>query len=102
MVTTSNLQYHHHQHPLHSSDSYHHTEAEQYYYIPNVDMPEHELHGHGWMEPIVIDDDDLMFGGKSLSEWYEEERQTLDFPVEEERRGRQRGASSGAEKKHKE
>lgn len=42
------------------------------------------------MEPIIIDDDDLMFGGKSLSAWYEEERKSLSTPAEEERRGRQR------------
>lgn len=48
---------------------------------------------YGWMQPIEIEDDDLMFGGKSLSAWYEEERQAPAAPVEEERRGRQRVSS---------
>ncbi|ETS80936.1 hypothetical protein PFICI_08465 [Pestalotiopsis fici W106-1] len=43
----------------------------------------------GWMESISIEDDDLMFGGKSLSAWHEEGRQKVSYP-EEERRGRQR------------
>ncbi|KAI1343707.1 hypothetical protein F5Y15DRAFT_367659 [Xylariaceae sp. FL0016] len=106
-----------------TTHSHHSAEAAQYYFLPEVDASEaqHQQQGYGWMEPIVIDDDDLMFGGKSLSEWYEEERQTLSYPAEEERRGRQRvrqshshshkhnkhhhhhhssNASSGDEKKH--
>ncbi|KAI1492230.1 hypothetical protein F5X96DRAFT_667952 [Biscogniauxia mediterranea] len=68
------------------------TDESQYYYLPNSDSREVDLQGYGWMEPIVIDDEDLMFGGKSLSAWYEEERQTYSFHAveEEERRGRQR------------
>ncbi|KAI1419605.1 hypothetical protein F5Y12DRAFT_231287 [Xylaria sp. FL1777] len=64
----------------------------QYYYLPDVDVPDEQHGGHAWTEPIVIDDEDLMFGGKSLSAWYEEERQSLSYPMEEheERRGRQR------------
>ncbi|CAJ2510604.1 Uu.00g062290.m01.CDS01 [Anthostomella pinea] len=62
----------------------------QYYFLPGVDGHDEELRNHSWMEPIVIDDDDLMFGGKSLSAWYEEERQPVSYPAEEERRGRQR------------
>lgn len=49
--------------------------------------------GGQWIEPISIDDDDLTFGGKPLSTWYEEERQRLSSGSgsdEEERRGRQR------------
>ncbi|KAI1497894.1 hypothetical protein F5X99DRAFT_345390 [Biscogniauxia marginata] len=69
----------------------HHTADElQYYYLPNMGSPEADLQGYGWMEPTVIDDEDLTFGGKSLSAWYEEERQTYDLPAEEEQRGRQR------------
>lgn len=45
------------------------------------------------IEPIAIDDDDLMFGGKSLSAWYEEERRRARRHSEEERRGRQRVSS---------
>ncbi|KAI1733918.1 hypothetical protein F4680DRAFT_368158 [Xylaria scruposa] len=73
------------------------SEDAQYYYLPEVDVNssdgQHGGYGHAWMEPIVIDDEDLMFGGKSLSAWYEEERQSLNYPIEEEqeeRRGRQR------------
>lgn len=27
-----------------------------------------------WVQPIIIEDDDLIFDGKALSTWYEEER----------------------------
>lgn len=27
-----------------------------------------------WVHAIIIEDEDLTFGGKSLSEWYEEDR----------------------------
>jgi hypothetical protein len=47
-----------------------------------------------WMMATVIEDDDLMFGGKPLSAWYEEDRmQSMGSDAdadEEERRGRQR------------
>lgn len=45
-----------------------------------------------WMVATVIDDNDLMFGGKSLSAWYEEDRcrQGESGKVEQERRGRSR------------
>lgn len=66
--------------------SAHHQHDMSYYYLPS----EVELTGQGWMTPIDIDDDDLMFGGKSLSAWYEEERTRAASPPEEERRGRQR------------
>ncbi|KAI0545359.1 hypothetical protein F4679DRAFT_588568 [Xylaria curta] len=70
------------------------SEDAQYYYLPdNSSDGQHGSYGQAWMEPIVIDDEDLMFGGKSLSAWYEEERQSLNYPIEEEqeeRRGRQR------------
>ncbi|KAI0846525.1 hypothetical protein F5Y00DRAFT_143545 [Daldinia vernicosa] len=61
-----------------------------HYYLPDTNAREAELQKQGWMEPIVIDDEDLMFSGKSLSAWYEEERKSIGGPVEEERRGRQR------------
>jgi hypothetical protein len=67
-------------------------EDAQYYYLPDVDVPSQEA-SHAWMEPIVINDEDLTWGGKSLSTWYEEERQSLGYTMEEEheeRRGRQR------------
>lgn len=56
-----------------------------YYYLP----ADGEAQGYEWMAPTVIEDDDLTFGGKSLSAWYEEDRQKVSLP-EEERRGRQR------------
>ncbi|CRK28473.1 hypothetical protein BN1723_003551 [Verticillium longisporum] len=45
-----------------------------------------------WIQVTEIDDDDLQFGGKSLSEWYEEERrrQSHGCSSDEEERGRQR------------
>lgn len=47
-----------------------------------------------WVQPTVIEDDDLTFGGKSLSAWYEEERRRLSSGSGsddgEERRGRER------------
>lgn len=43
-----------------------------------------------WIEPISINDDDIMWGGKSLSAWYEEERRRVRAYSDEERRGRQR------------
>lgn len=46
--------------------------------------------GYQWIEPISIDDDDIMWGGKSLSAWYEEERRRVRACSGEERRGRQR------------
>ncbi|KAI8957628.1 hypothetical protein F5Y11DRAFT_352365 [Daldinia sp. FL1419] len=77
MVTTTSASH------LHSDETLH-------YYLPDTNARETELQTHGWMEPIVIDDEDLMFSGKSLSTWYEEERKSLNVSVEEERRGRQR------------
>ncbi|KAL8288453.1 hypothetical protein RB597_000523 [Gaeumannomyces tritici] len=53
-----------------------------------------------WLMATPIDDDDLTFGGKSLSTWYEEDRRrfslgdessrTMESDEEEESRGRQR------------
>ncbi|KAI0834007.1 hypothetical protein F5Y06DRAFT_179707 [Hypoxylon sp. FL0890] len=73
-----------------STASHHASEGTLHYYLPDTNAREAELQKQGWMEPIVIDDEDLMFGGKSLSAWYEEERKPVSFPAEEERRGRQR------------
>lgn len=56
-----------------------------YYYDPNA---------YTWVQPTIIEDDDLTFGGKSLSTWYEEERRRLSSGSGsedgEERRGRER------------
>ncbi|KAH6640078.1 hypothetical protein BKA67DRAFT_141268 [Truncatella angustata] len=73
-----------------STDSHHAQNVSPYYYS----SPGTDTQGYGWMQPIEIDDDDLLFGGKSLSEWHEEERRTVSTPAEEERRGRQRVRST--------
>lgn len=59
-----------------------------------------DLQSQPWMMATMIEDDDLMFGGKPLSTWYEEDRRRYSlgeesapspgFEEEEERRGRQR------------
>jgi hypothetical protein len=68
-----------------STTTHHRQEDPAYYYVP----ADAESQGYEWMVSTVIEDDDLTFGGKSLSAWYEEDRQKVSFP-EEERRGRQR------------
>lgn len=57
------------------------TETASYYYV--------DLGSHAWVQPTVIDDADLTFGGKPLCAWYEEERRRLSNG-DEERRGRER------------
>ncbi|GAB0133339.1 hypothetical protein EsDP_00001751 [Epichloe bromicola] len=89
-----------------------------YYLVPNLralDPSAHEVDpkSHTWVQPIDIDDEDLMFGGKSLSAWHEEDRRRLssggsddgrnDHSQDEERRGRERvrrhdGASRSRQK----
>lgn len=69
-----------------------------YLLVPNLHITDPSAHevdlgSHPWMVATVIEDDDLMFGGKPLSTWYEEERRRLSSSgsnEEEERRGRQR------------
>jgi len=69
-----------------------------YLLVPNLHIAdpsarEIDLGSHPWMVATVIEDDDLTFGGKPLSAWYEEDRRRLsssDPDEEEERRGRQR------------
>lgn len=73
-----------------TTTSHHAGDETLHYYLPDTNAREVELQKQGWMEPIVIDDEDLTFGGKSLRAWYEEERKSLNYPAEEERRGRQR------------
>lgn len=69
------------------------TSAEQpYYLVPNLQaldptVREVDLDAHAWMMPTIIEDEDLTFGGKSLSAWHEEDRRQVG---EEERRGRAR------------
>ncbi|TLD16044.1 uncharacterized protein PgNI_01026 [Pyricularia grisea] len=68
-----------------------------YYQTPSHQMPEPEA----WLMATPIDDDDLTFGGKPLSAWYEEDRRRFSLGEdsartiesdedEEEERGRQR------------
>jgi hypothetical protein len=70
-----------------------------YYLVPNLtaldpSAREIELGAHSWIQATVIDDEDLTFGGKALSTWYEEERQRLSrYSDEEQQRGRQRVSS---------
>ncbi|KAM3453935.1 hypothetical protein MY3296_003407 [Beauveria thailandica] len=86
------------------------TATTTYYMVPNLraidpSAREVDLGAHAWVRPIVIEDDDLMFGGKSLSTLYEEERRRQstggggggggggssdEENHEEERRGRER------------
>ncbi|KAK3689234.1 hypothetical protein B0T22DRAFT_168982 [Podospora appendiculata] len=66
-----------------------------YLLVPNLHVPDQtrevELGNHPWMVATVIEDDDLMFGGKPLCTWYEEERRRQSSGNEEEEtRGRQR------------
>jgi len=83
--------------------------SDSYYIIPNLqamDPSAHEIdfNSQAWIQPIIIEDEDLMFGGKALSEWYEEDRSRLSSvgsssgsddgnqspEEEEEHRGRER------------
>lgn len=67
-----------------------------YYYVPNLQAldpsaREVDASSHTWVQPTIIEDDDLTFGGKSLSAWYEEDRRRFSHSDgEEERRGRER------------
>ncbi|KAK5662654.1 hypothetical protein OQA88_8570 [Cercophora sp. LCS_1] len=70
--------------------------TQPYMLVPNLHISdpsaaEVDLDSHPWMVATVIEDDDLTFGGKALSTWYEEDRMRLSCGKdEEERRGRQR------------
>ncbi|ATY66082.1 hypothetical protein A9K55_001975 [Cordyceps militaris] len=48
--------------------------AAGYYLVPNLRGTMNREAPDLWVHPILIDDDDLQFGGKSLSALYEEER----------------------------
>ncbi|KAK2592633.1 hypothetical protein QQS21_009660 [Conoideocrella luteorostrata] len=88
-----------------------------YYLVPNLraldtSAREVDRDSHTWVQPIDIDDEDLMFGGKSLSTWYEEDRRRLssggsddgrnEHSQDEERRGRERvRRHHGASKSHR-
>lgn len=67
-----------------------------YYLVPNLQAldpsaGELDASAHAWVQPTVIEDDDLTFGGKSLSAWYEEDRRRFSYSDgEEEHRGRER------------
>ncbi|KAG5999845.1 hypothetical protein E4U43_001830 [Claviceps pusilla] len=88
-----------------------------YCLVPNLraldpSAREVDPNSYSWVQPIDIDDDDLMFGGKSLSAWYEEDRRRLssgssddgrnESRHEEQPRGRERVRRHyGASKSHK-
>ncbi|KAL2157234.1 hypothetical protein VTH06DRAFT_6274 [Thermothelomyces fergusii] len=62
-------------------------------YIPDPSADEIDLSANpSWMVATVINDDDLMFGGKPLCAWYEEDRRRFGCAGidEEETRGRPR------------
>ncbi|CAF3521571.1 hypothetical protein SNK03_003897 [Fusarium graminearum] len=67
-----------------------HTTETYYYYVPREVDPS----AYAWVQPTIIEDEDLTFGGKSLSAWYEEDRRRhssgSNSSDEEERRGRER------------
>lgn len=59
--------------------------------VSDISVDELDLASQSWMSATVIEDDDLMFGGKPLCTWYEEDRQRISTSLdEEETRGRQR------------
>ncbi|WAO84622.1 Hypothetical protein NCS54_00184200 [Fusarium falciforme] len=72
------------------------TETTCYYLVPNLQAldpsaREVDASAYTWVQPTIIEDEDLTFGGKALSTWYEEERRRLSSGSdEEERRGRER------------
>jgi hypothetical protein len=68
-----------------------HGSSQTYFFAPNINATGPSGTGN-WMVATVIDDNDLMFGGKSLSAWYEEDRcrQGASTKVDQERRGRSR------------
>lgn len=66
----------------------HSSTTSSYYYYAQTTQPT-------WMTVIPIEDDDLTFGGKPLSDWYEEDRrryspETEAVMPEQEARGRTR------------
>jgi hypothetical protein len=67
--------------------------SQAYYTMPDLHTSTPSDAGT-WTAVTVIDDNDLMFGGKSLSAWYEEDRSqqgaSSDVKVDHERRGRSR------------
>ncbi|KAG8418467.1 hypothetical protein J3459_006002 [Metarhizium acridum] len=55
------------------------TSEDIYYFIPGLyaldpSAPEIDPDSHTWVRAIQIDDTDLMFEGKSLSSWFEDNR----------------------------
>ncbi|KAK3347410.1 hypothetical protein B0H65DRAFT_148385 [Neurospora tetraspora] len=71
---------------------------QSYMLVPNLHVPDPTVDevelgsSNAWTVATVIEDDDLMFGGKPLSAWYEEDRRRLSSSIEDEEeiRGRQR------------
>jgi len=65
------------------------SESSYCYYLPDREVV---VDSYAWVESTIIEDEDLTFGGKALSTWYEEERRRLSSGSDdgEERRGRER------------
>lgn len=72
-----------------------HTTAPSYQYHYDAYAAQASQAASQWMKVIPIEDDDLTFGGKPLSDWYEEDRRrysssSLESPDEAQQRGRTR------------
>lgn len=77
---------------------------------PSTTDTRHTASSQHWMYATIIEDGDLMYGGKPLSAWYEEERRrqrvSLADSLEQDRRGRSRERHAmavhhdGSHKKH--
>lgn len=53
-----------------------------YYHPPHLQAldpsaREVDLNAYTWVQTTIIEDGDLIFGGKALSTWFEEERRRL-------------------------
>ncbi|KAH7132744.1 hypothetical protein EDB81DRAFT_950190 [Dactylonectria macrodidyma] len=51
-------------------------------------VPEVDLDAYTWIQPTAIEDDEVMFDGKALSTWYEEERRRLSSGSEDGEKSR--------------
>ncbi|KAH8653912.1 hypothetical protein BGZ61DRAFT_374032 [Ilyonectria robusta] len=54
--------------------------------------PEVDLDAYTWVQPTAIEDNEVMFDGKALSTWYEEERRRLSSGGEDSKKSRSRKA----------
>ncbi|KAH7147048.1 hypothetical protein B0J13DRAFT_419792, partial [Dactylonectria estremocensis] len=51
-------------------------------------VPEVDLDAYTWVQSTAIEDDEVMFDGKALSTWYEEERRHLSSGSEDGEKSR--------------